>query len=121
MTVFQVDGGNNIEISPESSSVGILYPGERMDLIVECPAGAKTANSHLSVTLDAEYAFDHKGKNDVTNKFIETSLYRTKPLRLRTIFPSQLLRMSLSREAILMPHRKSSKEMDILISQKLKG
>jgi hypothetical protein len=54
MTVLQIDGGNDIARSPESSSVGILYPGERMDLIVECPAGAENTDAHLSVTLDAE-------------------------------------------------------------------
>lgn len=56
LTIFQVDGGNDIEISPRVRSVGVVYPGERIDLIVECLAGAEAAESHLSITLDAEYA-----------------------------------------------------------------
>ncbi|TVY39252.1 Laccase [Lachnellula subtilissima] len=61
MTIIEIDGGNEIERSPEVSSVGILYPGERMDLLVECPMGSEAAGSHLSITLDAEnFAIQNK-------------------------------------------------------------
>ncbi|TVY83467.1 Laccase-1 [Lachnellula suecica] len=54
MQVFESDGGNVIQMSPRSSSVGTLYPGERMDFVVECSVGDDAVESHLSVTLDAE-------------------------------------------------------------------
>jgi len=54
LTIFQIDGGNDIEISAGARSVGVMYPGERIDSMMECPAGAETADLHLSITLDAE-------------------------------------------------------------------
>ena len=61
MKVFEIDGGNEVKTSPESSSVGVLYPGERMDLVVECFADPEVTGSLLSVTLDAEYVASEKG------------------------------------------------------------
>lgn len=54
MKVFEIDGGNQIHQSPESSAIGVLYPGERIDLVIECDRDS-AVQSHLSVTLDAEY------------------------------------------------------------------
>ena len=34
MSVVEIDGGNQIEPTPPVDSIGILYPGERMDVIV---------------------------------------------------------------------------------------
>jgi hypothetical protein len=53
MTVFQVDGGNEVNSTPRSSSVGILYPGERIDMIVEWPQNDGT-ELILTIILDTE-------------------------------------------------------------------
>ena len=49
MEVIQIDGGNEIATAPASESIGILFPGERMDII---------ASNHqattFSITLDPE-------------------------------------------------------------------
>jgi hypothetical protein len=50
--VIKIDGGNDILSSDPVESVGILYPGERIDIIMS----GGSANS-LSVTLDPEYAY----------------------------------------------------------------
>ncbi|KAF4638056.1 hypothetical protein G7Y89_g1 [Cudoniella acicularis] len=61
VAMFQVDGGNEIEESPKSSSIGILYPGERIDLILECDATSQPAGYPLTITLDAEnFAIQNK-------------------------------------------------------------
>ncbi|TVY91410.1 Laccase [Lachnellula willkommii] len=61
ITIIEIDGGNEIDRSPNVSSVGILYPGERMDLLVECDMNSEAAVSHLSITLDAEnFAIQNK-------------------------------------------------------------
>ena len=49
MNVVEIDGGNQIESTPFVSSVGILYPGERMDVIV---SGHQITN--LTISLDQE-------------------------------------------------------------------
>lgn len=54
MTLFEVDGGNEIAMAPESSAIGILYSGERIDLTVECFAKPDDGDSYSSITLDAE-------------------------------------------------------------------
>jgi hypothetical protein len=54
MTIIQIDGGNNVESVPQSSAIGILYPGERMDIVVEWPEAATESN--FTIILDAEYA-----------------------------------------------------------------
>jgi hypothetical protein len=54
MTVFKVDGGNDVDDSPAFSSVGMLYPGERIDMIAECDDIAES-ESFLVVLLDQEY------------------------------------------------------------------
>jgi hypothetical protein len=51
MLPFQIDGGNHVELTTPVSSVGILYPGERIDLVVENTASA----SLLTIVLDDEY------------------------------------------------------------------
>lgn len=52
MSVIQVDGGNKVKKHAEADSVGVLYPGERVDLIVELKES--TENPRLEVTLDQE-------------------------------------------------------------------
>jgi hypothetical protein len=51
MNVVQIDGGNAIVPSPAVDSIGILYPGERMDVII-----SNDQNINLTVALDDEYA-----------------------------------------------------------------
>ena len=55
MTVIQIDGGNNVEPMSPSSAIGILYPGERMDTIVEWPQDGPRSN--FTVILDTEYTY----------------------------------------------------------------
>lgn len=49
MDVIQIDGGNVIR-PISASEIGILYPGERVDIIVSSVSAA-----NISITLDAEY------------------------------------------------------------------
>ncbi|EFX01145.1 laccase iv [Grosmannia clavigera kw1407] len=53
MRVLEVDGGGSVVDSPVAASVGILYPGERMDVVIERPASDDKAAS-LVVALDRE-------------------------------------------------------------------
>jgi len=52
MQVIKIDAGNEIIPSDWVSSVGILYPGERMDILA---SGERAAS--LTITLDLEYSF----------------------------------------------------------------
>jgi hypothetical protein len=54
LILFQIDGGNNVDYTRPSSSVGILYPGERMDLLVVWPH-LDESESYLTISLDTEY------------------------------------------------------------------
>jgi hypothetical protein len=49
LQVIKLDGGNDVVLSDVVDRIGILYPGERMDIITR--GGAK----EVSVTLDPEY------------------------------------------------------------------
>ena len=53
MTVFEIDGGINVESMLPSSAIGILYPGERMDILVEWPQDKLESN--IIIILDTEY------------------------------------------------------------------
>lgn len=53
MRVITVDGGHGVASDTAAAqSVGVLYPGERMDVVVDGEAGA--GSSELVVTLDKE-------------------------------------------------------------------
>ncbi|KYK62117.1 hypothetical protein DCS_03264 [Drechmeria coniospora] len=59
MTVMTVDGGHGVaNTTRPARSVGVLYPGERMDLIVDRETGAHDASAandaEIVVTLDRE-------------------------------------------------------------------
>ncbi len=54
MKVIQVDGGNHIERAATTNSVGILYPGERVDVIVNWTNCADEFNSSLIIVMDRE-------------------------------------------------------------------
>jgi hypothetical protein len=51
MIVYEIDGGNNVEPMLPSSAIGILYTGERLDILVEWP---QYEESNLSIILDRE-------------------------------------------------------------------
>jgi FtsP/CotA-like multicopper oxidase with cupredoxin domain len=53
LSVIEVDS-INVEKAQEASSAGILYPGQRMDLILRLPTEEKT--SSLTIEMDPEYA-----------------------------------------------------------------
>ena len=53
LTPLTVDGGYPVRGS-KSTSVGILYPGERMDVLLEWDENAKVHSSDLKVFLDPE-------------------------------------------------------------------
>jgi hypothetical protein len=54
MRVIQVDGGNPVTKTPRAESVGVLYPGERLDLIAERTSDESATPSTLIVSLDRE-------------------------------------------------------------------
>lgn len=53
LTPLEVDGGCEIQGS-RSDTVGILYPGERVDLLVEWDKGPMLKNPRLHISLDTE-------------------------------------------------------------------
>ena len=53
MLAIQVDGGNDIE-AVYADSVGILYPGERVDIIARWRIGYANRGPLLHVSLDQE-------------------------------------------------------------------
>lgn len=54
MTVVQLDGGESITNSEITDSIGILYPGERMDVIIYWPDEEQENESYLVIALDDE-------------------------------------------------------------------
>ena len=52
MTVYEIDGGNAVEPMLPSSAIGILYTGERMDILVEWPQYEHQSN--FTIILDRE-------------------------------------------------------------------
>ncbi|KAH8802618.1 laccase iv [Xylogone sp. PMI_703] len=81
MSLFQVDGGGEVKPSPYSSSIGILYPGERVDILLDWDVGPYDTESFLSITLDKEnFAIGNKALAS-THKFPITS----RPPSLRII------------------------------------
>lgn len=57
MKLIQVDGGNTVVDAPRTESISILYPGERMDVIIERAGGTQDRESTLTVALDQEYVY----------------------------------------------------------------
>jgi hypothetical protein len=55
MKVITVDGGHPIaEVSQPVNSIGILYPAERVDVVVSWPELVVDAETELIVKLDKE-------------------------------------------------------------------
>lgn len=52
--IIQIDGGNHVESDSITDSVGILYPGERVDIVVNWENCPDDFASHLIVALDRE-------------------------------------------------------------------
>ena len=55
LLAVQVDGGNEIDAT-EADSVGILYPGERVDILAYRITGLEGGNPSFHVEFDQEYA-----------------------------------------------------------------
>ena len=54
LQVIQVDGGNPVASSHAAHSVGILYPGERVDMISTWPESAVAADAEIVIRIDHE-------------------------------------------------------------------
>ncbi|CAG8948828.1 hypothetical protein HYFRA_00001951 [Hymenoscyphus fraxineus] len=54
MTVIQVDGGSPVSDAPNALSIGILYPGERMDILIEPSSTFNSQTAALRIELDPE-------------------------------------------------------------------
>ncbi len=63
-THIQIDGGNEIQASTEFTAVGVLYPGERVDLITERESSRKGNVPQLVVILDQEYETPTRAKSN---------------------------------------------------------
>ncbi len=59
MSLLSVDGGGPVEShTASSSSFGILYPGERVDVIVDWESTLPGGVGYLDIILDREYALN---------------------------------------------------------------
>jgi hypothetical protein len=54
MTAIQVDGGGRIKPVQNIHSIGVLYPGERVDFLVDWNTLERESESSLVVTVDKE-------------------------------------------------------------------
>jgi hypothetical protein len=54
ISAIQVDGGGRLQANEGSESIGILYPGERVDMIVEWDQNPPDQPPQLVVILDQE-------------------------------------------------------------------
>lgn len=54
ISATQVGGGGRLQANEDSESIGILYPGERVDMIVEWDQILPDQPPHLFVILDQE-------------------------------------------------------------------
>jgi FtsP/CotA-like multicopper oxidase with cupredoxin domain len=79
MTVIQVDGGGNV-VPHTAGSVGVLFPGQRMDVILRWDSSA--SSSTIQIALDTE-AFRYVNSALVTSQ--EFPLFLEPPARHSTI------------------------------------
>lgn len=80
--VLQVDGGNQVSADGEGSSVGIVYPGQRTDIIVTPRASTTDSDApYLSVSLDREnFKYPNHALTDVQRfpvELLNTSISST--------------------------------------------
>ncbi|CAG8977769.1 hypothetical protein HYALB_00011154 [Hymenoscyphus albidus] len=54
MKVIQVDGGSPVSDAPNALSIGILYPGERMDILIEPSSTFDSQTAALRIEFDPE-------------------------------------------------------------------
>ena len=59
MTLLKVDGGNAVASAPLTQSIGILYPGERIDVVVQRLNREEHMDAELTIRLDREYDRPH--------------------------------------------------------------
>jgi hypothetical protein len=64
--LLKVDSGNAVDSAPGAEAIGVLYPGERMDVIVEPLDSEVMKNPVLTIKLDREYIFS-RPKNSCPN------------------------------------------------------
>lgn len=76
-TPLTVDGGFPIQGAP-SKSVGILYPGERVDLLLSDDALGRRNSPHLLVNLDPEYK-----PSALKYRFVLIDVPETSSIRIR--------------------------------------
>jgi hypothetical protein len=55
MHLIQVDGGSEVAEAKEAASVGIVYPGERVDIVVERIPWFAEGNPVIRIEMDDEY------------------------------------------------------------------
>jgi hypothetical protein len=55
--LIQLDGGQKIQATEATDTAGILYPGERMDLVVSWSQVGQQNPAALIISLDEEYVF----------------------------------------------------------------
>ncbi|PMD41239.1 multicopper oxidase [Hyaloscypha variabilis F] len=61
MNLIQIDGGNRIDPVPSVNSIGVLYPGERMDIVL-----SSNSITNLTVSLDSEnFVFQNQALTSV--------------------------------------------------------
>ena len=85
---IEVDGGSEIE-AVDSDSVGIIYPGERVDLVIHWTTGAAHIEPGFRITLDEEYddTFCKELMKLVTDSASGTSPIQIRLLSLHRLFP----------------------------------
>ena len=54
LALIKVDGGNDVQQSSEAKAIGVLYPGERIDVIIESLETAPHDSKRITVALDQE-------------------------------------------------------------------
>lgn len=54
INAIQVDGGLPV-VSHPSTSIGVLYPAERVDFVVDWPGSGPVSDSEITIQLDKEY------------------------------------------------------------------
>jgi hypothetical protein len=120
MTVIAVDGGNPVASNtPSATSIGVLYPGERMDIIVERTIAPRATGSDMKqkskiesslvIILDLEYVVIQQEKaigtvGNVLTHYIQTETSGSQISRLHRGNPSLYCgvttAVSISREMI---------------------
>ena len=71
MHLIQVDGGGTVSNGQNASSIGVIYPGERIDIIIEPMSQLNRKNASIRVKLDDEYGSVKSCVRNYTNLILE--------------------------------------------------